>query len=298
MDEQVWTIGKLLTWTADFLRQKGAESPRLDAEVLLAHARGCSRIALYTAYEEPADEALRTRFRDLVKQRAAGMPVAYLVGQREFFSLPFEVTPDVLIPRPETESLVVRAIDLVREGGLPTDGEAVRIADVGTGSGALAVCLARHLPAARLWAIDVSQPALEVARRNAARHAVEQRITWLHGDLFAAADPALLWHLVVSNPPYVTTDELSQLAADVRKYEPRVALDGGPTGVAVIERLLQQAPQRLVPGGRLLLEIGPGVAARVAALVRATPSLELVEIRRDLAGHERIVELLRSESPP
>src|SRR5262245_40112198 len=178
MPDAPWTIGRLLTWTTDFLRDKGAENPRLDAEVLLAHSRGCKRIELYTAFEDVAPDALRERFRALVKERAAGKPVAYLVGQREFFSLPFEVTPDVLIPRPETELIVVRALDLAKE--LAAAGRRdLAIADVGTGSGILAVTLAKRLPTSRVTAVDVSPAAIAVAQRNAARHGVADRIEWV-----------------------------------------------------------------------------------------------------------------------
>lgn len=297
MDDQQWTLGKLLNWTVEFLKQKGADSPRLDAEVLLAHARGCQRIELYTAFEEVADEGLRTRFRELVKQRAAGKPVAYLVGRREFFSLPFEVTTDVLIPRPETEAIVVRALDVVRQDEVAVPDGPVRIVDVGTGSGILAVCLAIHLPDAHVWAIDVSAAALAVARRNAARHGVEARITWVESDLFAALGAELDFHVAVSNPPYVTTSELERLDVDVRKYEPRLALDGGPQGTDVIERLLEAAPQRLTAGGRLLVEISPTIADRVERLAADQPALQLIKTHRDLAGQSRIVEVARRETP-
>ncbi len=184
MPDEPWTIGRLLNWTTDFLREKGVESPRLDAEVLLAAARGCQRIELYTAFDEPAPDALREKFRALVKERAAGKPVAYLVGRREFFSLAFEVTPDVLIPRPETELVVVRALDLAKQ----IDDGPLEIADVGTGSGVLAVTLAKHLPQCRVTATDVSAAALAIAQRNAERHGVGGRIEWYEGDLLAPVD--------------------------------------------------------------------------------------------------------------
>lgn len=290
MDEQQWTMGRLLSWTADYLRERGADSPRLDAEVLLAHARGCRRIELYTAYEEPADEGLRSRFRELVKQRASGMPVAYLVGQREFFSLAFEVTTDVLIPRPETEDLVVRGLDLLRQNALGLNGDPPLIADVGTGSGVLAIALARHLPTARATAVDVSSAALDVARRNAARHGVADRIEFVCGDLFDQVEAGRKFHLIVSNPPYVAASEWNDLPDDVRKYEPRLALDGGPDGVAIIERLALAAPQRLFPQGRLLMEIGPAIAERVERLLADQAQFAHVSLRRDLGGLPRVAE--------
>ncbi|HMP06645.1 MAG TPA: peptide chain release factor N(5)-glutamine methyltransferase [Lacipirellulaceae bacterium] len=296
MSEAPWTIGRLLTWTTDFLRDKGAESPRLDAEVLLAHARCCPRIALYTAFDEPAPEELRERFRALVRQRAAGKPVAYLVGQREFFSLPFEVTPDVLIPRPETELLVVRALDVAKERA--RDGKAsLSVADVGVGSGVLAVTLARQLPQCRVTAVDRSAAALAVAQRNAARHGVAERIAWVEGDVLSGVDAAATFDLIVSNPPYVTTAELSELSDDVRRFEPRLALDGGELGTAVIERLLPQAAERLRPDGWLLMEVSPTIVARVEQLAAATPGLTLRPTLRDLAGLPRVIQAQRQEAP-
>jgi release factor glutamine methyltransferase len=292
MADAPWTIGRLLSWTTDFLRDKGAESPRLDAEVLLAHAKGCKRIELYTAFEDLAPDELRDRFRGLVKERAAGKPVAYLVGQREFFSLPFAVTPDVLIPRPETELLVVRALDLAKEMAKATDGP-LRIVDLGTGSGVLAVSLAKHLPKAQVTAIDVSPAALAVALRNAEKHGVSERIEFIEGDVLASVPVPADLDLIVSNPPYVTSAEMATLVADVRKFEPALALDGGEQGTSVIERLLPQAAERLRPGGWLLIEIGPSTAARAESLIDATPGLTRHPTLKDLAKLPRVVQAQR-----
>jgi release factor glutamine methyltransferase len=297
MADEPWTIGRLLNWTTDFLREKGAESPRLDAEVLLAHVRGCKRIELYTAFEEPASDEMRQRFRELVKQRAAGKPVAYLVGQREFFSLPFEVTPDVLIPRPETELLVVRALDLAKQAPLTERQDGIQIADVGAGSGILAVTLAKRLPTSQVTAIDISPAALAVARRNAERHGVVDRIEWIEGDLFANVPADKKFDLIVSNPPYVTTAEMAQLATDVRSYEPALALDGGEQGLDVIDRLIAQAEARLAPDGWLLIEISPTIAARVETLLAAAPRLERRPTQKDLAGLPRVVQAQRRVKP-
>ena len=286
-EADVWTVGRLLAWTTDWLAARGAESARLDAEVLLAHVRGCPRIALYTAFGEPVPDAQRTAFRELVKRRGAGEPVAYLVGHREFFSLPFRVTRDVLVPRPETEGLVVRAIDLCK--GM----EAPRIVDVGTGSGAIVVALAKHLPRAPFTATDLSAAALEVARANAARHGVADRIAFAACDLLddpAAAGP---WDVIVSNPPYVREDEFAALPRDVRDHEPRGALVAGPTGVEVVARLAEAAETALAPGGWLLVEIGPAVAAAAEAALAARPGLELQPTLKDLAGLPRIVQARR-----
>ena len=251
--------------------------------MLLAEALGCQRIELYTTFDEVPSEEARTAFRELVRRRAEGTPVAYLVGRREFYSLSFRVTPDVLIPRPETELLVVAALDLAKtkgEGGrgkaegpdtsVPSDADPL-IADVGTGSGIIAVCLAKHLPACRVTAIDISPAALAVARENAQQHGVADRIEFVESDLFAAVPAERQFDFMVSNPPYVTAAEMDRLAADVRKFEPRVALLAGPRGTEVIERLIAQAADRLRPGGHLLMEISPTIHDAVLSLLKPTP---------------------------
>ncbi len=285
--DEAWTVGRLLNWTADFLKERGADSPRLDAEVLLAHARQCKRIELYTAFEEEAPQALRDAFRELVRRRAAGTPVSYLVKMREFYSLKFEVTPDVLIPRPETELIVVATTDHAKASGRA--GASLDIADVGTGSGVLAICLAKHLPAARVTAIDVSPKALAVAKRNADRLGVADRVQFVESDLFAVAPENARFDYVVSNPPYITTLELAELPPHIREHEPMLALDGGPEGTTVIERLLRQVAQRLKPAGQLFMEVSPMIADRVEELVHQTHGLEAGVTIPDLDRRPRIV---------
>lgn len=289
MPDEPWTIGRLLVWTIDYLKKHGAESPRLDAEVLLAQACGCQRIELYAAYGEEASDELRATFRDLVSRRTKGTPVAYLVGHKEFYSLDFEVTPDVLIPRPETEQIVVALLDFAKSRG---DGP-LAIVDVGTGSGILAVCAAKYLPQARVTAIDISLAALAVARRNAERHAVADRIEFVESDLFVALPAGARFDIVVSNPPYVSTAEMAALPADVKDFEPHLALAAGVDGTAVIEPLLTQAVERLNPGGMLLIEISPTIAPRVEAMVAANDALILVPTLRDTAGLARIAQATR-----
>jgi len=206
---ETWTIGRLLEWTKDFLDQRGVDNPRLDAEVLLAHARNCQRIELYTAFDEIAGDDVRGKFRELVSQRAQGKPVAYLVGYKEFFSLTFEITPDVLIPRPETEMLVMAVLDVAKQMRAKRP---LAIADVGTGSGCIAVAVATQLPDCRVAAIDQSPAALAVAKRNAVKHGVSERIEFIESDLFAAADAQKQFDIIVSNPPYVTEVEHQTLA--------------------------------------------------------------------------------------
>jgi release factor glutamine methyltransferase len=288
MSEEAWTVGRLLTWTTDWLGSKGSESPRLDAEVLLAHVLRCQRIMLYAKFEDVVMDETRGRFRDLVRRRAAGEPVAYLVGAREFFSLPFVVSSSVLVPRPETEALVSRVLDLCREAAAP------RIVDVGTGSGAIAVVLARHLPRARITASDVSSAAIEVARTNADRHGVGDRVTFVEADLLD--DPGLVgpWDVIVGNLPYVRESEFESLPRDVRDHEPRTALVAGPRGVELIERLAAESTTRLVPGGWLVLEAGPLVAGEVSSIFAATEGLEPGAVITDLAGLPRVFQACRS----
>lgn len=290
-ETEAWTIGRLLQWTTDYLKQRGADSPRLDAEVLLAHALGCQRIQLYTAFGDEPAEDVRKAFRELVRRRAEGTPVAYLVGRREFYSLSFRVTPDVLIPRPETEFLVIRLLDLA-ELQSPA-GEAWQIADVGTGSGIIAVCAAKRLENCRVTALDISSAALEVARSNAAEHGVESRIEFIESDLLSAAPAEQRFDFIVSNPPYIAENEMARLSRDVRDYEPRGALVAGPKGTEVIERLIPQAAERLVPGGWLLIEISPQIDTAVRELIAADGRFEPHPTIKDLAGHARVVQARR-----
>jgi release factor glutamine methyltransferase len=305
--EEPWTIGRLLAWTTDYLRKHGSENPRLEAEVLLAQANRFRRIDLYASFDMEPDEAVRAGFRDMVRRRAEGTPVAYLVGHKEFYSLEFDVTPDVLIPRPETELLVVALLDHVKLGvgdwGLGASesssspqppAPSPQIIDVGTGSGILAVCAARNVPQARVTAVDVSPAALAVARRNAEKHGVAGRIEFVEGHLFDHVPAEARFDYVLSNPPYVKTAEMAELPPDVRDHEPHVALHGGAAGTEIIEPLIRQAAERLKPGGLLLVEVSPMIAESVEEIVRRCSPLELRPTIRDLAGHARVVQAIRS----
>jgi release factor glutamine methyltransferase len=287
--ERVWTIGALLRWTEQFLSQKGCELPRLDAEVLLSHALGCRRIELYTRSEEVAADEVRTKFRELVMRRVEGCPVAYLVGTKEFYLLPFAVTPAVLIPRPATEALVLAALD--RAKPLAT----LRVLDIGTGSGCLAVSVAKRHAGASVVAVDTSAEALDVARGNAERHGVTDRVAFRHSDLFTGIMGEPPFDLILSNPPYVPSADIAALASDVRDHEPRAALDGGPDGLAVFTRLITGAPEFLNPGGWLLVEIGAGQEAEALRRVAAVPALTAGLTVRDGDGHPRVVVAKRSE---
>ena len=289
----VWTIGSLLTWTADFFAKKSIDEPRLSAELLLAHALDCSRMALYTQYERVPPEPQLAAFRALVKERANHVPVAYLVGKAWFFSQEFNVTRDVLIPRPDTETLVEFVIQHARqrpEWSAPGGGPA--ILDLCTGSGIIPIALAKSLPAATFTATDISGKALAVARSNAELHKVHDRITFLEGDLFAPLEKVAaptLFHVITANPPYIPTAEVAKLPPTVRDHEPRLALDGGGDGLAFHRQIVGAARKYLHPGGLIILEMqfdqGPGLQA----LFAAASQFQNTRIIRDAAGHPRCV---------
>ncbi len=278
-----WTVGKIIDWTTAHLRKHGSESPRLEAEILLAHARDCPRIQLYVQYNELLTDDQRAAMRDLVKRRAQAEPVAYLVGHREFFALDFRVTPDVLIPRPETETLVLQLIAAAK--ARPN----ARILDVGTGSGCIAIAAAVNIPGVHVAAIDISPAALIVARDNASRHAVAERIRFLEGDLFAPLSSGDQFDLIVSNPPYVADGEMATLPADIRLHEPPLALQAGPQGLDVIARLISGAPAHLAVGGTLFIEISPEQAVAVCALIQESARFEPARTVKDSSGKERVV---------
>lgn len=287
-----WTVARLLQWTREYLAQRDVESPRLCSEILLADALGCERLRLFTQYDSIPEEAVLGRFRASVRRAADGEPVAYLVGRKEFFSLSFTVTPDVLVPRPETEIIVERLVHLVRGGA------AVRsVLDIGTGSGCVAIALARHLPDARIHASDISPAALAVAQRNAADHAVADRIDFRTGDLLSPWEDVRAaggFDVIVSNPPYIPATELAALPPTVRDHEPALALDGGSDGLAVIRRILEESPTYLAGGGHLLMEIGHDQAGLVRDLLAGRSWTDDIATYRDGGGHERVVHVRRS----
>jgi release factor glutamine methyltransferase len=283
MAEQTWTLGALLDWTAKHLADKGVESPRLDAQVLLAHVAGCKRIDLYgLRHAELASPEVRQAYRELIRRRLEGCPVAYLVGRKEFYGLEFAVSPAVLIPRPDTETAVVEALALAKKMAIP------RIVDVGTGSGAIAIALAMHLPQAKVAAIDVSEEAIAVARRNADKHGLANRIEFMQGDLL---DPVAgrSFDVVVSNPPYIAAEDMPKLPIGVRHYEPHVALNGGQGGFAVFDRLIIQAAEHLEPGGYFVVEIGAPQEHSARARIAAMAAFKLGATVMDSAGHPRVL---------
>jgi len=283
--QQPWTIARLLEWTKDYFAKKGLEKPRLDAEVLLAHALGIDRISLYTGFEKIVDDKTLAQFREMVRRRAERCPVAYITGRKEFMSLTFEVSPDVLIPRPETEILVEKAIEAAR--GM----ESPAIADIGAGSGAIAVALAVNLPQARIFATDINDAALKIAQRNAVINGVEGKIKFLHGDMLEplrAEGLAGKIDIIASNPPYVAETEWPGLMEDVRRYEPREALVSEGDPLKYYRVLAGGAGEMLAPPGCLMVEAGATRSAAVIALFKEA-GLQSVESVKDYERIERVV---------
>jgi len=270
-------------------------SHALAAELLLMHTLGHDRAWIYAHPEVPLDSAAMEKYFALVARRAAGEPVQYLTGKQEFWGLEFEVTPAVLIPRPETEHVVEVALERLAERG--ASDRPLRIADVGTGSGCIAVALARELPRAEIVATDISPAALELARRNAARHAVSDRIHFLQADLLDAVSPSplvprpspLAFDLIASNPPYIARDEAASLPREVREHEPEEALFGSAAGHEIYARLIEQAGSLLRTGGFLVVELGYGSAERVREMFHVKHCWHNLSITNDLAGIPRVL---------
>ena len=281
--DEPWTVRRVLEWTTSHLKKHHSDTPRLDAEILLAHARGCQRIQLYTQFDEPLTDAVRAQMRELVQRRAKAEPVAYLVGQREFFSLSFRVTRDVLIPRPDTETLVMEVLDATKGATAP------RVLDLCTGSGCVAVAVAKNAKAAHVLATDISPAAISVATENVNRHQVADRVTLMESDLFSAIPQDRKFDVIASNPPYIPSNEIDQLDAEVAKHEPRLALDGGTDGLDLIRRIIDQAPKFATPGAILLIEFTPEQATTLEQLVSADSRYQDVAIRKDLGHRPRVL---------
>ncbi|OPZ08451.1 MAG: Release factor glutamine methyltransferase [candidate division BRC1 bacterium ADurb.BinA292] len=285
-DSSSLTARRALELGVQRLQAAGIESARLDMSLLLAEALHTDRLGLLTDLDRPLKEAERLRAREYLARRIRREPVAYILGRRDFYGLTFELTRDVLIPRPETEHLVERALAWLadRRGDRP----APLVADVGVGSGAIAVAVARNDPAVRVIGVDSSAAALAVAGRNAQRHGVADRIELRHGSLLEPVAETL--DAILSNPPYVAETERVQLPPEVADWEPAEALFSGRSGLDAIAELIRQAPDRLRPGGLLLIELGAGQADTARMLVGMQLDLECVAVYRDYAGHPRVLE--------
>ncbi len=291
MSGDAWTILRVLDATRDWFAKRGIESARLDAELILARALGVSRLMLYARFDQPVNEEERAAVRALMQRRGKREPIAYILGEREFWSLDLKVDARVLIPRPDTEVLVEVAVERVKAGPAPA---ATRVVDVGTGSGAVALALARELPGASVLALDVSPGALEVAGANAERLGLAERVRCAPGDLLASQDGP--FDLVVANLPYIRGGDIAGLDDDVRLHEPHLALDGGPDGLDLIRRLADQATTRLAPGGAIALEAGFDQLDQVAAILGEAGFAD-VTVRRDYGGQPRVASALWRPAP-
>lgn len=272
------------------LNAQTIDTARLDAEVLLGSVLGVDRAGVFSRFTQPLSLAQCQEFWRLLQRRATHEPLQYITGVQEFWSLEFQVTPNVLIPRPETEILVETVLQLLSPVSGLQSPVSSRMLDIGTGSGCIAITLAKELPKAELWAVDISPAALLVARENAQRHGVGERIHFLQGDLFSPlGNEVLLFDVIVSNPPYIARSELITLQPEVSAWEPHVALDGGSDGLAFYRRLVQEGQAHLRSGGRLVLELGAGQYPDVQRLIEAQSNLTIETCVRDYAGHERVV---------
>lgn len=280
--DRVWTVLELLRWTTDHFASCGIDTPRLDAELLLAHALGSTRLKLYVEFEKPVMEAERSVFRELVRKRGRDrVPVSQLLGEKEFWSLSFRVTSDVLTPRPDTETAVQAALER-----LPDAGAGYRVLDVGTGSGAIALALAHERRNAHIVATDISQAALQIAAENAEQLQLSDRVRFLEGNAFEPVRGER-FDLVISNPPYLRRSEWSEGPPELA-FEPEAALAAGEDGLAVLRPLAEQAGSVVSPGGAIVLEIGPGQEGPVSGFLTEA-GFEKIEVLRDLARRPRVV---------
>ena len=277
----IWTIQSLLNWTINFFKQKGIESARLDAEVLLAHLLKKERIYLYVHFDEPMQEQELAAFREYVKRRAQHVPVAHIIGEKEFMGLKFKVTPATLVPRPDTEILVENA---VAELGKDSAAE---ITDIGTGSGAVILSMLVNMPKAKGCTVDISPEALAVARENADSLEVSDRCEFFEGDLFAPLD-GRVFDAIVSNPPYIPQKDIAGLEDDVKKYEPLTALTDGGDGLGFYRRLFSEGRAFVKDGGMMAVEIGIHQSAQVRDIAEQN-GWQDVKIVKDYAGIDRVV---------
>ncbi|MEE2904614.1 MAG: peptide chain release factor N(5)-glutamine methyltransferase [Myxococcota bacterium] len=279
---ETWTILRVLDWTRGFFESKGIESARLDAELIISHVLNVQRVMLYAHFDRPLDPSELAHIRELVKRRSKHEPVAYLLGSKEFWSLDFEVNKNVLIPRPDTEVLIEVCLDLLK------DSEAPRLADVGTGSGCIAVALAHELKNSTVDAFEISAGAREVATRNISKNNVDDRVSIFESDLFSSREgSSQKYHLIASNLPYIPSGDVDSLSPEVKDHEPKQALDGGTDGLDLIRDLVAKAGKHLEPGGFLVLEAGFDQLNALENLLDSA-GFGAIEVRKDYGGHPRV----------
>lgn len=291
-----WTIAGILSWTQGHFEKWRPETPRLDAELLLAFVLGCSRLDLYLKADQPLNQKERKAYRELVQQRADGCPIAYLIGEKEFWSLTLEVNKNTLIPRPDTETLVENTVVQIQNWQIKHPESQCLIAELGTGTAAIPLAICAEVKNLHIIAVDCSKDVLEVAERNMERHKSllsprNNLIELVESNLFSKINPTEKLDFIISNPPYIPSKNISSLQVDITQYEPLIALDGGPDGLSFYRYLLETAPSLLTPEGEMFLEIGFDQQANLNLLLKEFPDWKTSVFQPDLQGNDRVWEL-------
>ena len=296
MTTDQWTIAGILSWTQGHFEKWRPETPRLDAELLLAFVLGCSRLDLYLKADQPLNQKERKAYRELVQQRADGCPIAYLIGEKEFWSLTLEVNKNTLIPRPDTETLVENTVVQIQNWQIKHPESQCQIAELGTGTAAIPLAICAEVKNLHIIAVDCSKDVLEVAERNMERHKSllsprNNLIELVESNLFSKINPTEKLDFIISNPPYIPSKNISSLQVDITQYEPLMALDGGPDGLSFYRYLLETAPSLLTPEGEMFLEIGFDQQANLNLLLKEFPDWKTSVFQPDLQGNDRVWEL-------
>ena len=296
MTTDQWTIAGILSWTQGHFEKWRPETPRLDAELLLAFVLGCSRLDLYLKADQPLNQKERKAYRELVQQRADGCPIAYLIGEKEFWSLTLEVNKNTLIPRPDTETLVENTVVQIQNWQIKHPESQCQIAELGTGTAAIPLAICAEVKNLHIIAVDCSKDVLEVAERNMERHKSllsprNNLIELVESNLFSKINPTEKLDFIISNPPYIPSKKISSLQVDIMQYEPLIALDGGPDGLSFYRYLLETAPSLLTPEGEMFLEIGFDQQANLNLLLKEFPDWKTSVFQPDLQGNDRVWEL-------
>ncbi|MDY3739929.1 MAG: peptide chain release factor N(5)-glutamine methyltransferase [Selenomonadaceae bacterium] len=288
---EIWTIGKILKWTEEYFQKYNIENPRLDAEVLLGYVLNKERIFLYVHFDQPLDSEELAKFKECIKKRAMKMPVAYITGVREFMGLDFKVTEATLIPRPDTEILVETAMERLGKIAGNEAGTGKCFADLGTGSGAICLSILNYMKEIEAVTVDISPKAIAVAKENAEKFAVSDRIEFLEGDFLKPLENKGKFTAILSNPPYIPKQDILGLESDVKDFEPMGALDGGIDGLDFYRQLLVKSANYIEDGGFLAIEIGINQSQAILEMAKRNLMWGKVEVIKDLAGIDRCVVL-------
>lgn len=295
--QRVWTLLDTVAWTASYFKDKGVDSPRLTAEILMCHCLGMDRVSLYVEFDRPLNPGELARYKTLIQRRVQREPVAYITGKKGFWDIEVAVSSHVLIPRPDTETLVETALSESIQLQQIAGEAPLSILELGAGSGAVIISLARAMPGHHYFAVDVSPAAAEITLKNARSLECVPGMSVVTGSWFDPFGPRAAFDLIVSNPPYIPTRDIEALAPEIQNYEPRLALDGGIDGLDCILEILSRAETYLKPGGVLLLETGFDQKAAIEAMVKNMPIYEDFQSIRDEAGHHRVVKVKKKMAP-